>query len=505
MLSLCMIVRDSTHTLPACLESIRPWVDEIIVVDTGSLDDTREIARSFDARVFEFPWIDDFSAARNESLKHAQGEWLFWMDSDDTIDAANGEQLRSLAYGDHAQDMLGYVIQVHCPSPPDYDGGGLTVVDHVKLFRNRTEIRFECRIHEQVLPSIRRLGGQVAWTDLFVVHSGSDQTPEGKQRKIERDLRILKLDLAERPDHPFVLFNLGMTYEDIGQYDEAEKWLRRCLAASRPGESHVRKAYALLANCLSRLNRFREAKAICEQALAKFPLDDELRFRLGVAAHNLGESWKAEAAYRSILGNRGARHFTSVDSGIAGFKTRHNLALVYAELGKRSLSELQWWISLAEAPSFRAGIRALAQSLLDQGKLATAELLADELQALKNTATDGLWLKSEIARRRDDVEESRKCLERAWQLEPDSLLLLRARCRLSFEQGSLSEAATALERLTEKEPNDPSAHYNLGQVYAQQSDNAKAIAAFERSLALRPNWEPTVTQLASVRKASRDC
>lgn len=93
-LSLCMIARDSARTLPACLTSIGPWVDEMIVVDTGSLDETRDIARNFGARVFEFPWIDDFSAARNESLRHAHGEWLIWMDSDDTIDEDNGRGLR---------------------------------------------------------------------------------------------------------------------------------------------------------------------------------------------------------------------------------------------------------------------------------------------------------------------------------------------------------------------------------------------------------------------------
>src|SRR5262245_2337712 len=275
-----MIVRDSARTLPACLESIRPWVDEIVVVDTGSLDNTREIAQSFGARVFEFPWIDDFSAARNESLKHAQGGWLFWMDSDDTIDSANGEKLRALAYGSHSPDVLGYVIQVHCPSPPGHDGGAMTVVDHVKLFRNLPEIRFEGRIHEQVLPAIRRIGANVAWTDLFVVHSGCDYSAEGRSLKIERDLRILKLDLADRPDHPFVLFNLGMTYEDIGQYAEAEAWLSRCLTASRPHESHVRKAYALLVSCMLGQARDSEAKAVCQQGLAHFPLDDELRFRL---------------------------------------------------------------------------------------------------------------------------------------------------------------------------------------------------------------------------------
>ena len=83
-LSLCMIVRDSSRTLPACLESIHPWVDEMVIVDTGSTDETPRIVESFGGRLFHFPWCDDFSAARNESLRHARGDWLFWMDSDDT-------------------------------------------------------------------------------------------------------------------------------------------------------------------------------------------------------------------------------------------------------------------------------------------------------------------------------------------------------------------------------------------------------------------------------------
>jgi GT2 family glycosyltransferase/2-polyprenyl-3-methyl-5-hydroxy-6-metoxy-1,4-benzoquinol methylase len=81
--SLCMIVRDSAETLSACLESIRPWVDELIVVDTGSLDSTPDIAQQYGAKLFHFPWCDDFSAARNESLSHATGDWLFWMDSEE--------------------------------------------------------------------------------------------------------------------------------------------------------------------------------------------------------------------------------------------------------------------------------------------------------------------------------------------------------------------------------------------------------------------------------------
>ena len=83
-------------------------------------------------------------------------------------------------------------MQVHCPGGGE-DGdprSDVTVVDHVKLFRNRPDLRFDGRIHEQILPAIRRAGGEVAWTDLYVVHSGSDQSPAAQERKLERDLRI---------------------------------------------------------------------------------------------------------------------------------------------------------------------------------------------------------------------------------------------------------------------------------------------------------------------------
>ena len=117
-ISLCMIVRDNARTLPACLESIRPWVDEMVIVDTGSVDETPRIVEAFGGRLFHFPWCDDFSAARNESLRHARGDWLFWMDSDDAILPACGRGC------------------------------------------------FDHRIHEQILPAIRAAGGEVAWTDV---------------------------------------------------------------------------------------------------------------------------------------------------------------------------------------------------------------------------------------------------------------------------------------------------------------------------------------------------
>lgn len=362
-LSLCMICRDNENTIRPCLESIRPWVDEMVVVDTGSTDATPSIAEELGARLFHFPWCDDFAAARNESLRHARGEWIFWMDSDDTIPQECGQKLRNVAFGNHPATTLGYVIQVHCPGERD---GDLTVVDHVKMFRNHPQIRFEFRIHEQVLMSIRRLGGDVGWTDAYVVHTGADRSAEGRQRKYERDLKILADEIADRPEHPFVLFNLGMTYADMDDHESAVDYLRKCVAVSDVGESHVRKAYALLIASLDRLQRGDAAYEICRKGLALFPDDVELLFRKGILSHSMGRHDEAEKSYLAAIQCRSSQHFASVDPAVASYKARHNLALVYQDMGRPDLAEVQLRIALGQRPEFTPSGDLLLEVLSDR-------------------------------------------------------------------------------------------------------------------------------------------
>ena len=103
--SLTMIVRDEEKNLPHCLESVRGIFDEIIVVDTGSIDRTAEIARSFGAKVFDFVWVDSFSAARNEALAHATGDFVFWLDADDVVEPGEREKMVELLGALRAGDL----------------------------------------------------------------------------------------------------------------------------------------------------------------------------------------------------------------------------------------------------------------------------------------------------------------------------------------------------------------------------------------------------------------
>src|SRR6185369_10010622 len=108
--SLCLIVRNEEENLPACLDSVAGLFHEIIVVDTGSTDRTRELAIERGAKIVEFPWIDDFAAARNVSLDHATGEYAFWMDADDRLEAADRDRLGQLL-GGLTGDNCAYVLK----------------------------------------------------------------------------------------------------------------------------------------------------------------------------------------------------------------------------------------------------------------------------------------------------------------------------------------------------------------------------------------------------------
>jgi tetratricopeptide (TPR) repeat protein len=393
------------------------------------------------------------------------------------------------------------VVQVHCPGPGEAARSDVTVVDHVKLFRNLPEVRFEGRIHEQVLPAIRRLGGAVAWTDLHVSHSGYDHSPAGQERKKQRDLKLLHLEHAERGEHPFTLFNLGMTCADVGRHDEAVDYLQRSIAHSGPGESHVRKAYALLVHSLARLGRAEQAWTACVQGLEQFPEDLELSFRRAGLLHEQGRLEESAQAYLELLGARRERHFTSVDRGIASFKARHNLAVVYSDMGRPAQAEEQWRLVVEEQPHYRDGWRGLGETLLRQGKQAEACQVADHLLC-DGLRGEGLLLRGQIALAQGSPEEALRQVRLAVAEPAADLLSRHVLCRLLFDHGTAEEAEAALKELLAAAPEDAATHHNLATVHLRQGRPEAAVAEYRESLRLRPDAAETHAQLGSALRAA---
>ena len=345
--SLTMIVRDEERNLPACLASAAGLFDETVVVDTGSKDRTVEVARSFGARVFEFPWVDDFAAARNAALGHATGDYAFWLDADDVIEPHQRERLRALIAQLGEVGPTAYVVRCSCD--PGDGAGGATVVDHVRLFPRRPGVRWSYRVHEQILPALREAGIPVRWSEVTVRHTGYADGAV-RARKLDRDRAILEAELARDPDEPFVLFNLGSISIECRRWPEAIDRLRRSLARSAPSDSITRKTRAMIARAHQAIGEISEAVAACDAGLAVDPDDAELLFRRAVLHRTSGEPAQAEERWRKVLTLRPPERFSSVDTGIFGHLTRRNLAALAEE--RRDLAEAArlWAEVRAECP-----------------------------------------------------------------------------------------------------------------------------------------------------------
>ena len=358
--SLTMIVRDEEKNISNCLESVRGLFDEVVVVDTGSKDRSREIARDFGARVFDFVWVDDFASARNAALARATGEYAFWLDADDVVDPPEREKLQALLdslqvaepaarSGPHSGPYGGaYVLRCSCDPGPNGDGGQ-TVVDHIRLFPLREDVRWSYRVHEQILPALRRANVPVKWTDITVRHTGYTDR-DLRERKLQRDRKILEDELAERPDDPFVLFNLGMIAIEHKDWPRALDSLRTSLARSAPTDSITRKLFALIARCHQMLGDLAGAHEVCSEGLRIVPDDAELLFRHAVVHRAHGEPALAEACWRRLLTLQRPNEFSSVDQGIYGHLTRRNLAALAAERGDRDEERRLWTEILTECP-----------------------------------------------------------------------------------------------------------------------------------------------------------
>jgi GT2 family glycosyltransferase len=364
-ISLTMIVKDEQENLPKCLASVRGVFDEIVVVDTGSTDRTKAIAAEFGARVFDFPWIDDFSAARNAALAHATGEYVFWLDADDVVDPPQRDKLEKWLARLGSCDPTAFVVR--CACDPGADGsGGRTVVDHIRLFPLRAQVRWTYRVHEQILPALQQAGIPVRWTDLVVRHTGYTN-PEQRAKKLVRDERLAQLNLKEQPEEPFILFNLGAIAIERQEWPEALDYLRRSLGHSAPSDSITRKIFALIARSHQMLGDTGAALRACAEGLSIDAEDAELWFRRAVVHRHRGESAQAEACWRRILTLRRPEQYCSVDEGIYGHITRRNLAVLAAERGDHAEAARLWRAVLAECPGDREATANLERLARDQG------------------------------------------------------------------------------------------------------------------------------------------
>ena len=492
-ISLCMIVRNEERVLEDCLKSAKPHFDEIIVVDTGSTDRTIEIAQKYATRIVEIPWPDSFADARNESLKHAIGDWIFWLDADDTLPLHSAEMILQ-ATASAPEDVAAFVVPVRF-----LDG---VQVDHVKLIRNRPGIEFEGRIHEQILPSIRKLGGELARINAHVLHSGYDNSEAGQAKKRDRDFHLLKLDLDDAPNHPFRHFNMGMTYHYTGDHQSAAQWLSSAIELAQPGESHLRKAYALKAISLRQMNQVDECLACLREGIKNVGDDPELRFQLALTLSNLSQLEEAKKEYLAVLNCDISGIFTSMDTAIMGYKTFHNLAGVCATLGNYD-EAVNWWKKAVEtAPEHLPSAFELFSAAIQKGNAQSAVFALGFVFNREGPSENWSKMRETHADRFLDSDTATELLRIDAQKFPSDFGPGIVFARRLLKSGRVDEAVPLLRQLNGLDCAE--AAFLLGVGATRSGDFQNALKWMERANELNPGHMETLEQIQNLKDSLLD-
>ena len=215
MISICIITKNEENNLKVCLEQIKNLGYEIVVIDTGSTDNTKSIALQYTTAIYDFIWCDDFSAARNFAIDHASNDFILMVDSDEFLKDINQNKLEELLLTN--PDSVG---RIQRQNHFFRDGSKFCSLERVNRLFSKKKYHYEGKIHEQIIENDHKdyLTYEVP---LLFDHSGYDGSIEERKKKANRNIKLLKRSLQENGPDPYTLYQLGKGYYLEQDYNSA--------------------------------------------------------------------------------------------------------------------------------------------------------------------------------------------------------------------------------------------------------------------------------------------
>jgi glycosyltransferase involved in cell wall biosynthesis len=367
-ISVCMIVRNSEKELERLLPTIHKSVDEIIIVDTGSVDNTMEVAKKYTDNVYdytkspdynlvkytyngkEYDVISDFSKARNESLKYATKDYILWLDADDMIARQDIAKLRfHLMEHPNTANMI-LVVDKRADRNVQFL--------QLRVIPNHQDLVFSGRIHEQLAPSVVAKGIKYSHSDVSVHHFGYIDDDE-TQKKVARNEVLLRLEVAENQNSFLANLNLAKSLAGSGNYKEAEKYVDVSLNLVHVDKIQMDSESVFLAlltkaTLLGMEGKVGEAIAILEYDRNLLCKNDLYLLTIGDLYYKVGEYEKAYNDLRVLT--KGGIRISSVAMDLKGLIDSLIQPLLVSALYMGDLETTEFCIKyIFKIPKFRVG------------------------------------------------------------------------------------------------------------------------------------------------------
>jgi len=328
-----MIAKNEEMFLDSSLKSVKAvlGVEDMVVVDTGSTDSTKEIALNNGARVFDFEWCDDFSAARNFAAENAANDWIFALDADEEVTGADLDELDRFL---KSVQTVGSATEIEMTNQEIHSASRLY---------NRKYYRYEGSIHEQLTPFVTPLK-VIENVPISIVHYG--YLPEFKKAKgkLERNETMLKKELSANPEDPYLLYQLGKCYFDgnwnlPGACENFEKSLKKSPDVKLEYVYSMVECYGY---ALINTEQYKKALKLMNDYAKYYKNKPEFRFLSAHIYQNNGMLIEAVECYESCIGA------DMVDRrGITSYLSYYNIGVILELVGMKD-DAIQMYISCGD-------------------------------------------------------------------------------------------------------------------------------------------------------------
>jgi glycosyltransferase involved in cell wall biosynthesis len=326
-ISICLITKNEADQLAHCLASVAGVVEEVVVVDTGSTDQTQQVARQYTDKVFNYNWQDDFAAARNFAVVQASHQMIWMIDSDETLKKINFDSVNKFI--ENSDKIIGK-ITIESRTTFNLSSGVQSKSEQIGRIFSRKYFKYSGRIHEQLVAiEPKKIEINYAALPIVLTHSGylSQVTLVFKAK---RDLKILRLELAAHPHDPYLLYQAGKCYSILQRFDSAINYFRASLALKDdPKKNYVYDCVETLSYTLNKVRQPQLGIRLLEQ----YPLYQTLAdywFLLGILRMNAALFQEAIVAF--LQATRCQAHQTA---GINSFLAYYNIGVIYEVLGQK--------------------------------------------------------------------------------------------------------------------------------------------------------------------------
>ncbi|MBQ3163257.1 MAG: glycosyltransferase family 2 protein [Lachnospiraceae bacterium] len=291
--SVCIIAKNEEKYIEQCLRHLLPFGMEIVVVDTGSTDRTKEIALKYTDKVYDFVWTNNFSAARNFAASKAKNNWILVVDCDEYVKELDIQAVRMCMQKHAHQVGMMKIKNLHTQS----NGEQTYHIDEVPRLYNRNFYEYRFRIHEQITPKDAALDDKVVLytfkMPVMVEHHGYDLPEEEMLQKQERNLELLQSALGENAYDDYLYFQIAQSNYILHRYEEAAVAMERCFSMNPDiRKGYMKVAIPAYARIMRKVNRSEDALKHLLQ-YQEYANTAECSYLLGCCYQECGENLKA--------------------------------------------------------------------------------------------------------------------------------------------------------------------------------------------------------------------